>query len=92
MEPQNNLLSERNKKIWRKNQIPVSPYFELTPRCTLDCKMCYVHLTREQMGDRRELTAEQWNQIADEAVKAGIRRRERNLCLCCSSMGDLCFS
>ncbi|MBQ6160598.1 MAG: radical SAM protein [Oscillospiraceae bacterium] len=72
MEPQNNLLSERNKKIWRKNQIPVSPYFELTPRCTLDCKMCYVHLTREQMGDRRELTAEQWNQIADEAVKAGM--------------------
>lgn len=65
-------LGERNLKRWRQLQIPVAPYFELTPRCTLDCKMCYVHLTPEQMGERRELSTEQWLQIIDEAVEAGM--------------------
>lgn len=72
MEKHPNLLSDQNKQIWRSMQIPVSPFYELTPRCTLDCKMCYVHLTPEQMGGRRELTAEQWNRITDEAVEAGM--------------------
>ena len=66
------LLEKRNKEIWRRQRIPVSNFFELTPRCTLDCKMCYVHLTPEQMGDRKELTAEQWNRVTDEAVEAGM--------------------
>ena len=72
MERHDNLLSGRNKQIWRQKQIPVSPFFELTPRCTLDCRMCYVHLTPEQMGARKELSAEQWKQITDEAVEAGM--------------------
>ena len=29
--------------------IPVSGIFELTPRCNLQCKMCYVRLTPDQM-------------------------------------------
>ncbi len=65
-------LSERNNARWRKLRVPVAPYFELTPRCTLDCKMCYVHLTPEQMGDRRELTTEQWLRLSDEAFEAGM--------------------
>ena len=65
-------LANRNKQIWRARQIPVFPYFELTPRCTLDCKMCYVHLTQAQMGERRELSTAQWMQITDEAVEAGM--------------------
>ena len=72
MEKHPNLLSDQNKQIWRSMQIPISPFYELTPRCTLDCKMCYVHLTPEQMGNRREMTAEQWNRITDEAVEAGM--------------------
>lgn len=72
MPEHNKFLSEQNKRIWRSKQIPVSPFYELTPRCTLDCKMCYVHLTPAQMGERRELTAEQWNRITDEAVEAGM--------------------
>lgn len=59
-------------RYWRRNKIPVTCLLELTPRCTLDCKMCYVHLTPEQMGDRRELTAEQWIRIIDEALDAGM--------------------
>jgi radical SAM protein with 4Fe4S-binding SPASM domain len=65
-------LSDQNNQLWRKLQIPVAPYFELTPRCTLDCKMCYVHLTPAQMGDRKELTTEQWLGLIDEAVEAGM--------------------
>ena len=25
------------------NKIPLGGSFELTPRCTLNCKMCYIH-------------------------------------------------
>lgn len=66
------MLSKQNEQIWRRLHVPVSALFELTPRCNLDCKMCYVHLTPEQMGDRRELSTEQWLRLTDEAVKAGL--------------------
>ena len=67
-------LSQKNAYLWRKLGVPVGGFFELTPRCTLDCKMCYVHLTREQMGERKELTTEQWLRIVDEAVEMGLIR------------------
>lgn len=72
MENRQKILSDRNRQLWRQKQIPVSPFYELTPRCTLDCKMCYVHLNPEQMGDRRELSGAEWNRITDEAVQAGM--------------------
>ncbi len=65
-------MSEQFHRHWRDSKIPITCLLELTPRCTLDCKMCYVHMTPEQMGDRRELTAEQWIRIIDEAVDAGM--------------------
>lgn len=53
--------------------IPVSGIFELTPRCNLRCKMCYVRLTPEQMKPiGRERTAEEWLQLAKEAKDAGM--------------------
>ena len=63
----------RSKSMhWRQMGVPVSGTFELTPRCNFDCKMCYVHLTPEQMGDRRELSTEQWIRIIDEAIEHGM--------------------
>lgn len=56
----------------RTERIPISGVFELTPRCTLDCKMCYVHLTKAQMGARKELTDDQWIKIMDDAVARGM--------------------
>lgn len=56
----------------RKELVPLSGVFELTPRCTLDCKMCYVHLTEEQMCGRKELPTEKWIQIIDEAIEEGM--------------------
>lgn len=53
---------------------PLSGYFELTPRCSLDCKMCYVHLTDRQMKESgsRELSTAQWIKLIDEAYEAGM--------------------
>lgn len=53
--------------------VPVSGIFELTPRCNLQCKMCYVRLTPEQMVPiGQELTAEQWLKLAKEAKDQGM--------------------
>jgi len=53
--------------------IPVSGIFELTPRCNLRCKMCYVRLTPQQMASiGQELTAEQWINLAHQAKNEGM--------------------
>lgn len=53
--------------------IPVSGVFELTPRCNLRCKMCYVRLTPEQMAPLgRERTAEEWLDMARQARDQGM--------------------
>lgn len=53
--------------------IPVSGIFELTPRCNLRCKMCYVRLTPEQMAPiGRELTAQEWTDLGRQCKDAGL--------------------
>lgn len=56
----------------REKGVPLTGIFELTPLCNLDCKMCYVHLDREQMGAAKLLAPQQWQQIMEQAVKAGM--------------------
>lgn len=52
---------------------PASGVFELTPRCNLKCKMCYVRLTPAQMAPLgRERTAAEWLGLAKEAVEKGM--------------------
>lgn len=52
---------------------PISGTFELTPRCNFDCKMCYVHLTKQQQeAIGKELTADQWLAFGEEAVSKGL--------------------
>lgn len=52
--------------------VPVSGIFELTPRCNLQCKMCYVRLTPAQMAPLgKEFTAAQWLSVAEAAKAAG---------------------
>lgn len=52
---------------------PLAGNFELTARCNFNCKMCYVHLTAEEQQRRgRELTADQWLAIAEEARSRGM--------------------
>lgn len=56
----------------RAKGIPISGSFELTPLCNLDCKMCYVHLNREQMHGAQLLTVDQWKRIMQEAIDGGM--------------------
>lgn len=52
--------------------IPLSGTFELTARCNLDCRMCYIHKRENDHAARaRELTTEQWLSLAQECQKAG---------------------
>ncbi len=51
--------------------VPLGGTFELTPRCSLKCKMCYVRLDPAQMDAiGRELTAREWISLASDAIKA----------------------
>ncbi|MBR3811282.1 MAG: radical SAM protein [Agathobacter sp.] len=53
--------------------VPVSGTLELTPRCNLGCRMCYVRLTPEQMAPiGRERTAAEWLALAKEAKEEGL--------------------
>lgn len=56
----------------RDKGVPISGSFELTPLCNLDCKMCYVHLNKEQMQGKDLLTTEQWKDIMQQAIDAGM--------------------
>jgi MoaA/NifB/PqqE/SkfB family radical SAM enzyme len=56
-----------------RNHTPLMGTFELTARCNLNCKMCYIHdLTNDKRASANELTAKQWIKTAEEAVKAGM--------------------
>ncbi len=52
---------------------PISGTFELTPRCTLNCKMCYIHRSPNSCeAIEREKPAEWWLNIAREARAEGM--------------------
>lgn len=47
--------------------------FELTPLCNFDCRMCYVHLSKEQLArEANVLSTGQWIDIMGQAVDAGM--------------------
>ncbi|MBR0446788.1 MAG: radical SAM protein [Oscillospiraceae bacterium] len=56
-------------KIQKK---PVLAHFELTARCNLDCKMCFVHNQSNAECLKKELTTEQWKRIFDEAYECEL--------------------
>lgn len=57
----------------RMRGIPYGGGFELTPHCNFDCKMCYVHLTKNQLPKNEKiLSVEQWIDIMQQAINAGM--------------------
>lgn len=53
--------------------IPSSGNFELTPRCNLRCKMCYIRLDPHQMAPLgREYTAREWLDMGRQCVEQGM--------------------
>lgn len=54
-------------------RIPLNGTFELTPLCNMDCKMCYVRMTKEQQEKVRPLrTAEEWLRLGKTAKEQGM--------------------
>ena len=56
----------------KQTKSPVIGQFELTPRCNLDCKMCYVHNQDSNKLAKQELSTEKWKEIFDQAFDAGL--------------------
>ena len=56
----------------REKGVPVTGQFELTPLCNLNCKMCYVHLSEEQMNGQSVLPVEKWKHLMYQAWEAGM--------------------
>lgn len=56
----------------KKTRTPILGHFELTARCNLDCKMCYVHTMDNAVALRKELSTEQWKRIFDEAIECNM--------------------
>lgn len=56
----------------KKTKTPICGQFELTSRCNLDCKMCYVHNQDSNKLKDCELTTEQWKHIFDQACDMGL--------------------
>lgn len=56
----------------REKNVPISGSFELTPLCNLDCRMCYVHLSRDQLHGAALLSVDAWKDIMRQAVDAGM--------------------
>lgn len=61
-----------NQKASR-NQIPLSGTFELSPCCNMDCRMCYVRKTRQEVeAAGGEIGADDWIAFGRECRDAGM--------------------
>ncbi len=53
--------------------IPLGGTFELTPVCNMNCRMCYIRMSEEQMKQKGQLrTMEQWLSLAKQAKEMGM--------------------
>ncbi|HWP97308.1 MAG TPA: radical SAM protein [Syntrophomonadaceae bacterium] len=56
----------------REKKIPLNGAFELTPRCSLKCEMCYIRLDGDQVYRYgRELSADEWIDLGRQAAEMG---------------------
>ncbi len=46
--------------------------FELTPLCNLDCKMCYVHLQKDQLKEQKLISGKEWIGLMEQAIARGM--------------------
>lgn len=61
------------KHIGMFSRFPINGTFELTGRCNLNCRMCYVHVDQRRINELgyRERTAEEWISMARQIFEAG---------------------
>lgn len=99
------LYEAYNEYLYRKADqkgIPLSGTFELTSRCNLDCKMCYIHArANDTKVIQKEWSKEQWIGLASQCRQMGmlhllltggepfIRKDFREIYTACREMGLL---
>ncbi len=72
-QPENNFERYIMEHAHREH-IPVTGTFELTPLCNMNCGMCYIRMTPEEMHHNGRLrTLAEWKEIADQALEAGAQ-------------------
>ena len=55
------------------NKVPLGGSFELTSRCTLDCKMCYIHRRKfDKSAISEEKDTDFWINLASQSKDAGM--------------------
>ena len=65
-------LEKNMMKYAAAKSVPINGSFELLPLCNMNCKMCYVRLSREEMEQKgRFRTADEWLSLAEQMQKAG---------------------
>ncbi len=56
-----------------KTHTPLCGAFELTPRCNMNCRMCFIRMSEDEMKSvGRERTAKEWIELAKKAKDAGM--------------------
>lgn len=55
------------------NRTPINGTFEITSRCNMNCKMCYIRMSpEEQACIGKEKTAEEWIALGKECAESGL--------------------
>ena len=55
-----------------RNRIPLYGVLELLPLCNLNCDMCYVHLSKQEMQSQGRLRSlDEWISLAKQMKDAG---------------------
>lgn len=68
-----NTGEKRLFQICAEKRIPVNGSIEVSPLCNMNCDMCFVRLSREEMEAKGRLrTAAEWLSIAEQMRKAGV--------------------
>lgn len=70
-------ISNRAEKMLQikadQEKIPLGGSLELLPLCNMNCKMCYVRQTREEMDAQgMMLSCDEWLRVAEEGVREGL--------------------
>ena len=57
----------------KERKTPINGSLELLPLCNMNCDMCYVRLSREEMERKGRLcTADEWLEIGRQMKEAGV--------------------
>lgn len=66
-------ITEHLHRKAAKLGIPLNGTFELTPLCNMNCRMCYVRMSKEQQEKIGPLkSAKEWIQLGEQAKKSGM--------------------